>query len=313
MEISSPRELIAAIPHLLGFNPDDSLVVVALDENQVHSAVRVDWPVSQAVLEGSLTRYAEGLDGQDLVLAFYTDSDVKDYFDIERIFSHCEKLDVLLIHADRWKSLMCDDVECCPAEGREISRDTALLDAEFVFGGSSPFASRDDLVAVLAPQVLSLSEREECLTAFGSLRDISEHQTEVDWIGKLFVHHQIASWPEIARACQALSDIRVRDALLRMAFDSINVRIDTREWLLHNICRIPDNYIPGAATLLAGVVWLDGNGALARIALDRALEADAEYSLAQLLDTALTHAVPSRIWTESLEAVSYEDCLRGAA
>ena len=67
------------------------------------------------------------------------------------------------------------------------------------------------------------------------------------------------------------------------------------------------------ATILAGTAWLDGDWQTTRHALDVALDEDSEYSLARLLDTALVHDVPHKVWVDSLSAVSYEKCLAGAA
>lgn len=313
MEISSPRELIAAIPHLLGFNPDDSLVVIALDNNHVHSMVRVDWPISQGVLTGSLARYAQSITGVDIVLCFYSDSELQNDQQVKQVFAGSELLDILVVAHGQWNSALCEDEECCPASGRRIDEFTAVATAEFIFAGSSPYASREDLVKVLSAETTSLGDRELCATAFAELPEITEPQIEVEWLISRASDDGDASWADIARTALALQEIRVRDGLLRLAFDSIDVRIDVRGWLMRVMGRIPEHHVAACATVLAGVVWLDGNGSLARIALDRALDADPDYSLAQLLDTALVNAVPSRIWTESLEAVSYDECLRGAA
>ena len=52
------------------------------------------------------------------------------------------------------------------------------------------------------------------------------------------------------------------------------------------VCRAaPPELSPGPFTLLAHVVWWQGDGALARTALDRALEVDPDYRLATLLAT----------------------------
>ena len=45
----------------------------------------------------------------------------------------------------------------------------------------------------------------------------------------------------------------------------------------------PAGYIAGPASLLAFTAWQHGDGALANVALDRALADDDEYSMAQLL------------------------------
>jgi hypothetical protein len=313
MEISSPRELIAAIPHLLGFVPEESLVIVALTDNDVSSVVRVDWPTSEAVVSGSLSRYAQSIHDYDIVFCFYVDNEIQEFDSIKALFHNSELLDVLAVNRGRWTSLMCTDESCCPREGRLVHSETPVVAAEFVFKGSSPFASRDELAQSIAPMSLSASDKQECETAFAAMSTVDDVVAEIDWVMEISSHGKPLTWNETARLSLALSEIRVRDALLRRAFESFNVRMHLRSLLMSTISRIPEAHVAPAATLLAGVVWLDGNGPLARIALDRALEADSEYSLAQLLDTALTHAVPSRIWSESLEAVSYEDCLQGAA
>jgi hypothetical protein len=50
--------------------------------------------------------------------------------------------------------------------------------------------------------------------------------------------------------------------------------------------------VPAPATLLAVGAWLRGDGAMAGVALERALAADRGYRLAVLLRQALTSCVP---------------------
>jgi hypothetical protein len=50
------------------------------------------------------------------------------------------------------------------------------------------------------------------------------------------------------------------------------------------VCRqAPPELSPGPLTLFAHVVWWRGDGALARTALDMALEVDPRYKLAEIL------------------------------
>ncbi len=51
-------------------------------------------------------------------------------------------------------------------------------------------------------------------------------------------------------------------------------------------------YLPAPASLLAFTAWQSGDGALANIAIDRALAADPGYSLAQLLRDIMDAGVP---------------------
>ena len=43
--LTSPHDLLAAIPFLIGYHPEDSLVVVSIKEMAVGMAMRIDYPV----------------------------------------------------------------------------------------------------------------------------------------------------------------------------------------------------------------------------------------------------------------------------
>src|SRR5215207_4502769 len=49
--VSSPAELISAVPFLIGFHPADSLVVVAMQGTLITFAVRIDLPELNAPQE----------------------------------------------------------------------------------------------------------------------------------------------------------------------------------------------------------------------------------------------------------------------
>jgi hypothetical protein len=54
----------------------------------------------------------------------------------------------------------------------------------------------------------------------------------------------------------------------------------------------PEPYVPAPASLLAFVAWQSGEGALANIAIERALAADPGYSMAQLIGQAVDAGLP---------------------
>ena len=60
--------------------------------------------------------------------------------------------------------------------------------------------------------------------------------------------------------------------------------------------RAPVHVRAAPAAMLGFAAWLSGDGALAWCAVERALEAEPGYSLAQLLAEALTGAVPPSVW-----------------
>jgi hypothetical protein len=87
-----------------------------------------------------------------------------------------------------------------------------------------------------------------------------------------------------------LRDLRVRDdAWARMDPDYKDAHL--RLWTdLTRLAR--PGYIAPAASLLAFVAWQTGNGALANVALDRALSDNPGYSMAHLLRQAIDGGAP---------------------
>jgi hypothetical protein len=121
------------------------------------------------------------------------------------------------------------------------------------------------------------------------------------------------SWEEHAQLCIGLSDIRTRDGLLRMLHDAPELRGQFQSHLIREVTRAPQDFVAPITTVYAGIAWLEGESQLTRLAVDHALKIDSSYSLAQLLDIALRHDVPSSVWSSSLAAVSFDACLKGAA
>jgi len=61
--------------------------------------------------------------------------------------------------------------------------------------------------------------------------------------------------------------------------------------LIHLCAMLPDHVAAPALSVLASFVWWRGDGALARVALDRALRCDPTYRLAQLLQRMVDLAI----------------------
>jgi hypothetical protein len=86
---------------------------------------------------------------------------------------------------------------------------------------------------------------------------------------------------ELARVAWGLRDVRVRDLALGFALGA-HARAAESLWT-ECTRRLPEPLDAAPATLLAVSVWLRGDGAMARIALDRALDSEPDYALADLL------------------------------
>jgi hypothetical protein len=101
---------------------------------------------------------------------------------------------------------------------------------------------------------------------------------------------QITDEDQLAWLAVTLADLRVRDdAWARM--DPGHRAAHQRLWT-DVVRRATEPYVPAPASLLAFTAWQSGEGALANIAIERALAADPGYSMAHLLGQAVDAGLP---------------------
>lgn len=313
MMIVSPRQLLAAIPHLLAFHPTDSLVCVGLDDQETASVARLDWPPGDHTPPEGFLNALRHSASPSYVLVVYTEADaaLADVVHVVGAMGDVPQLDVLHVRGQRWRSLLCSDDNCCPGAGHLLDASSEPIAVEFVAQGSAPFASREDLAQCVAARALTNEQAAARDAAFADMSVQSQHMTSVNvkWALEVVASPHATNWPDAARLCGVLADFRGRDAVLRHLLDQPQARMSARSTLIDLVTRCPVRFVAPVATTLAGVVWLDGIGSLARVAIDRALDADADYSLARLLDRALANGVPPSVWAESLAAVTVDECL----
>ena len=124
---------------------------------------------------------------------------------------------------------------------------------------------------------------------------------------------KIATDDQVAWLSLSLARLRVRDdawARMEPGYRDAHTRLWTDV-----VRRAEPGYLPAPASLLAFTAWQCGNGALANLALGRALDADPGYSMALLLrDTIDAGAPPSLArlpMTPEEVAASYADTDEG--
>ena len=111
-----------------------------------------------------------------------------------------------------------------------------------------------------------------------------------------------------------LVSIQIRDGVMHFALENPELR----ETMIATLSKLAedseDTKVKVTAKVVkAGFLWLDGKESETVTLVNDALKMDSSYSLAQLLDIAIRHNVPSHVWSASLEAVSLDACLMGAS
>jgi hypothetical protein len=320
VRIASPASLLAVIPHLLGFAPQSSLVVIGAEEQrgEVKIVLRYDLPdppTPEAAAE-SAAHATEILAAQRitcaLVAGYGPDRLVAPLAAALRSDLHAASiafLDLLRVEDQRYWSYLCSEKGCCPPDGTafDVTGDAAgaALAAE-----GQVLASRSQLAQTIAAvdgeaaesmrratqraedQAREFISRLRGKTPARARRLLASAGIEAmtDAIGIYRQGNTISDDDQIAWLTVMLGNLRVRDdAWARM--DPEHREAHQRLWtdLTRRACR---GHVAAPASLLAFVAWQRGNGALANLALDRALTDRPRYSMAGLLGGVMDGGVP---------------------
>ena len=291
-------DLASAVPHLLGFHPTDSLVVIALSgqRERMSFTMRLDLLEPEhddEVAEMTAARMAHA--GADAVLLFvYTDAPgLGDPLPRRALVETVKAaLDVpvreaMLVDDGRVWSYICADARCCPPQGRELRPDSPgalALAAAHALHGNVVLPDRDAVVATTRAVggVAAASMRQATLRAL--LRDDPCEDPFDEMCARLDERGGVVTHDEAAELVVSLHDIVLRDRVIaRLAAGD-----DTLDRLIGEVARLAQPpYDAPAASVLAMAAYFRGEGVVAMAAAERALATDPGYSLAQTVMEAL--------------------------
>lgn len=356
IRVSSTADLIATLPLQLGYEPEDSLVLVLLGppeqqpDSTVMSAgilakVRIDLPHDVGSYEqviGEVTRFLRQQRPAMAYLFSYEGED--DSGEVLRCVARlCAMADVEVcvvarIRDGRWQSL--SEEGGVASEWEEIrALDRVPCAADFVFAGCHVGLSREELNTAIRcgaerSKAAVQAEVDECLDRL--LAAVPDGEGEdvdrvADQVRARMLERAARAWRRIlddtpggpavsdlapavlAQALVMLSYREFRDALIMWIAPGVmgpgllprevadvmvrNLPVARLDHLAHLdrlvalSSLVPDEVAPAALTVTAQSAWALGNGTIANIAVDRALELDPAYYLAQLTDSMLRHGV----------------------
>ncbi len=324
MRISSPKTLLAAIPGLMGFQPADSIVVIGTGQPgaEVELTLRYDLPdpaaprAAVAIAAGVLNILAVQHITTAAAVGYGADGAVSPVAAALRsraAEAGITLTDVLRAEDNRYWSYVCADPNCCPPEGTPFNVADHPIARTFAASGRRVLASRQELAATIAPADgelaaatrLAIKQVEGQVAArVGQMTRIRHRIVRrrlVAAVGQPMIADAVRRYragqpigPEPAAwLAVALRELRVRDDAWARMLPEYNAE-HTRLWT--DLTRLaPPGYVAAPASLLAFVAWQAGDGALANIALDRALADDKRYSMARLLRRALDSGAPPSV------------------
>lgn len=307
IRVRDAGDLFAAIPHLMGFHPTDSLVVLVLKDHLVSMTMRVDLPRPRhrgqlaAQLEGPLLE--QGASEVILVVVCPPSEHMPEELPHEplvKVLRHqlggvgidvVEAVWLPSCQKDaRWLCYL--DLDC---HGTLPDPQLSAVAAASAHEGNVTFESRAAMAAILALDPPEALERrstmlDELVTASADAGPGTALRRVSDAIDA--VEHRTGPLPdkEIVALARALADPEVRDASMGFAVQPRS-RLAERLWLeLTRACPAPERAEP--ACLLAFYAYQRGDGGIASVALDVAEEACPGHALSKLVRAAVSAAFP---------------------
>jgi uncharacterized protein DUF4192 len=311
--INGPGTLIAALPAVLGFVPEKSLVLITFDGGEMGCVMRIDLSVDVFDAVGHMAEVAATA-GPDAAIAVIVDEDAvtcRVCKDEHRVLADAlgdalaeRDIDLLGVHVvdrvaagGRW--------HC--ADGRvyagTVEDPTASpMAAAAVLDGRRLYSRRAELQAVIAvtDPVRTAGLRGVITAAMSSdadQRPDGEARADVEHVmaaAARAVEGRCPSDADLARLAHGLTDPRVRDTLYALAVGRDAAAAESLWVLLART--LPEPWRAEALVLLAFSAYARGDGPLAGVSLEAALRCDPGHRMAGMLDRALQSAMrPAQI------------------
>ncbi len=335
VRLSGPGAVVACLPQLIGFHPQESLVLVGLvpaakgrpkSKRQLGLTLRIDLDAVIEMMKPVDVDHPQRLAGAlerngcvGALMVVVTDrvptppdrdhrGPITEVIDAVSAGLHragIDLSDVLLVTRGRWWSYLCRNPACCPPEGTAISRaDSDLYTAELAWNGESApvLSSRTALEARVAPDTSGLArevaEEVDRIRSAGPRPAPEALGRIAELLQRFRTQDQDVAAEVWARVLVDLTDVLIRDGCLPTWKGPLG---ETALDLWCAATRVaPPGLVAPPATLVAVLAHAGGDGALASCALDRALGDDPTYRMARYANSLLGGGVPPTVMRRML-------------
>lgn len=308
LDLDNPADIAAIVPYLLGFHPHDRLAILALRGARLLFAASAALPYSDdpdTDATSVAARIAAHRPNRVLLIGYGDHEPVATAADHTSDAFTARGVTVvaaLRVHNNQLWHLRCADPDC-QINGVPFDPSTTAAAAYATYRGLSAAQNIDAIAARLAP--ITAEEREgmrsaliaahqylDGLAADGTDEDVRARFA--DLVERLIreAHSTYAQQRRLTDSVAALllallTAPSLRDqAIKHIDGDDLNIRIWT------DLTRRADtSHTAAPATLLAFAALLHGNGLLARLAIERAHEADPDDPLIHIIAQATGHGI----------------------
>lgn len=335
VKLTSPADLVQAVPQLLGYQPTDSIVMVCLTgtRRRFGLTLRQDLEVAQqdpVEVVAELAVRAHHAEASEVMVIIYgqqlpvagTDLPYRDLADLMEARADFPLAEVVYTAQDRCWSYRCDDAHCCPPEGQRLDPESpplARLKAERVGDGQMMLPDRDALVRSIALDDDDVDQRRMAVSAAilaAADLDLDRRCAQVReltarLLTRLADPRTAVSDEEAFELVGLTWHVIARDEILVLGADPDRLAVLLRMFR-QLVRRIPPPFDAPVCSMLAWFAYAAGDGTLANIAVARAVATDPDYSLAWLIHDGLHGQVPPSCLHEVMEGAA-EDLRRRSA
>ncbi|WP_327007130.1 DUF4192 domain-containing protein [Dactylosporangium sp. NBC_01737] len=297
LRLRTPEDILAGTPYLFGFHPSDSIVALGVRGRMLRFHMRDDLRDPGEDIDALAESYADMFRRQHVdhvvLIGYGAPEHVEPLLRATTAGMRRHGIavhEMLWAHKGRYRSLICDSADCCPAEGLPYDVTATAVAATATLIGMVALPDRATLVRSLAAPTGPALDTAERAARHAQARLARSAGTPADGIADLDAAlrrtrdgDRLAD-EEIAWLAFLIHSLRLRDeAWMRIDRDG-EPALDVHDRLWSDVLRrCAPTFAAPAAMLVAYAAWRSGNGVRSRIAVERALDADPGYSAARLM------------------------------
>lgn len=239
IRVSNGEDLLAFIPQIVGYWPENSLVCIGMSGKALRATMRLDLPSGDAV---NLRRFADIVARQlasdeladSTLIAIFANDDWTNpaYFPHENLYKYLQAAfasvgmpvrESWYVGKENWRSIECTVASCCPWPGQSNAKiSESFVTAEFVYRGRSLEGNpRDRIPAMTGVSDSGFAERVADADA-GFLDHLAEHGLAKNQLSVTLGawERTLVHWPQkpdpsmVAYLLASLSCPPVRDAVM---------------------------------------------------------------------------------------------------
>ena len=306
LKVRRPDDLLALIPYLIGFHPEESLVAVFVRSGRVILAGRLD--LSPDADADGLAEFIEALANREraeaLALVAYSAASLPTNRLLTQLMDRLvgqELIHVLYVGHGRWWSLTCAN-DCCPLAGTPLDLTSHPLSATAVLAGLATRTNRREL-----EESVDGPARDELPRLDAMVETLLADRAELDDPGDAarllasMIDKVLAEPNILDEESSLLLGLLVRDVHLRdlawALLTPTNADDHVRLWSAV-VAHVPPTLAAAPLCLLGMAAWLAGAGALLNCCCERLTRVDPDYSMGRVLAEISEQAIPPRRWEE---------------